>query len=96
MLPKRLQSGSNRGPKEGPEFDFQRIFDRFENNFSLFFMLPAIGPRKAGGMCVAQGILEFRNSRKFWTQIKKRLIFFGGGRGGGLGQRGMGGGASRQ
>ena len=56
MLPKRLQSGSNKGPKEGPEVDFRRIFDRFGNLFSLFFILPAIGPRKAGGMCVAQKI----------------------------------------
>ena len=36
MLPKRLQSGSKRGPKEGPEVDFSRMFDRFGSPFSLF------------------------------------------------------------
>ena len=39
MLPKRLQSGSNRGHKEGPEVDFRRIFDRFGNISSLFLIL---------------------------------------------------------
>ena len=36
MLPKRLQSGSKRGPKEGPEVDFWSIFDEFGSLFSLF------------------------------------------------------------
>ena len=53
MIPKRFQSDSNKGPKEAPEVDFRRIFDGFGNLFSLFFILPAISPRKAGGMCVA-------------------------------------------
>ena len=91
MLPKRLQSGSKRGPKEGPGIDFRRISDRFGGLCSLFlavkmhslnqnsryhmyllsdaitwkvhtYRLQATCPRKAGGMCVAQGIFR---SKKF-------------------------------
>ena len=37
MLPKRLQSGPKRDPKEGPEVDFRRIFDRFGSRFFVIF-----------------------------------------------------------
>ena len=50
MLPKRLQSGSKRGPKEGPEVDLGRIFDWFGSLFSYFWLSKFILSTKTAGI----------------------------------------------